>query len=267
MFKELFKFGEQESEKESDESREKKQSSKKHLKENIRPIIACIGTWDQFGEDNAISKAVREETNGLINNKNSASNRNVDYYGDPDDLKNKKYKNAGEGTYVISPLDNLDKFSQTFINCTGVVAAGFDKTTNENISFLSHEDPGFFLRNKKNKEQFIEDLKEMLKTLKEKSVEGTVDAAIFGGNYLESKEFQNNYIESVKLLSKEISEILEFEPIVITGPKETGGNDNIFYDNKNRRLYIIRPEVGKTATESFISSDIENQAKKWRSKK
>jgi hypothetical protein len=42
--------------------------------------------------------------------------------------------------------------------------------------------------------------------------------------------------------------------------------DDIYYDNKERRLYIVRPDVGNATTESFLPSDIEEQRKKWKGK-
>lgn len=105
----------------------------------------------------------------------------------------------------------------------------------------------------------------MLNEIKERSVEGTIDAVIFGGMYIKDwVRIQKDYLESVKLLTTEIKNILGFEPLVITGPKTVLGNDDVFYDNEHRRLYIIRPEVGDESTKSYWPSDIDKQKKKWK---
>lgn len=230
-----------------------------HLKEGVNPIIACIGTREQFKQDKEFDVYLKMTSN-------QSERQNVDYYGDPIELANQNFKNAGAYTYTISPVDNLDKFSEHFKNCTGLVVAGQDKKTGENISFASHQDPYYFLR-ERNKNVFMKDLKDQLEELKKRSKEGTIDAVIVGGNYLDPDaryNYQRDYLASIKLLSEETRQILGFEPVVMTGPKIVSGGDNIFYANGSRRLYIIRPEVGDRSSESFIHSDISAQERRWR---
>lgn len=243
------------------ESQESKNPLKsEHLKEGVRPIMAGIGTPDQFkshpGAEAEMFRNLRENKSGTLN---------VDYYGDPKNLAEQKFKNAGEYSYAISPVDNSNKFSKEFANCTGLVVTGQDKITGENISFLSHQDPKYFLDEMDNKKGgFLDDLRQRLNELKERSVEGTVDAVIVGGNYFKDEaKYKNYYLGSIKLLSEEALKILGFEPVVMTGPKGTSGRDNVYYDNEHRRLYIMRPGVGNATTESFVRSQIEDQEKKW----
>ena len=226
-----------------------------HLREGVSPIVACIGTSEQFENNPGI------ESEAFT--KSSLSNaHNVDYYKSPEQLKKQEFKNAGVDSYVISPVDNLDKFSEKFMDCTGVVIAGQDKETDESISFMSHQDPLYFLENS-GKEQFVKDLTERLNELKERSAARTIDAVVIGGNYIRNDdEFKTNYLKSIKLLSAKISEVLGFEPVIITGPKLKGGED-IFYNNKNRKLFIKRPHVGDRTSESFLPRDIEKKKKEW----
>lgn len=223
-----------------------------HLKEGVRPIIAAIGTPDDFAA-------------GLFYPYRAINSDNVNYYGSGKYFNNKGYKNAGPETYVISTIDTSNKHSERFANCTGLVVSGIDKETGENISLLSHQDPDYFLSQfrPENKDKLVEDLTERICELKARSVDRTIDALIVGGNYLEDEDFKEKYINSIKLLAKICKEILGFEPAVITGPKTGSGRDHIFYDNKNRRLYIIRPEVGNESTKSYLPSMIEEQEKKW----
>jgi len=226
--------------------------------------MACVGTFEQFfNEDNLENGFLKE----METRRNSHNIHNVDYYGKHEKLIRQGFKNAGEYSYVISNLDSLDKFSKSFRDCTGIIVAGQDQKTGKNISFLSHQDPQYFLSKETNKNEFIKDLKEQLINLKENSVDGTIDAVIVGGNYFkgrDKKEFRQNYLNSIELLAGWVKEILGFEPVVITGPKTgEGGYENIFYNNNGRHLYIIRPKVGDSSTEGFLLKDIKKQEKKW----
>jgi hypothetical protein len=243
---------------------EQKQDSYRpeHLEEGIRPIMACIGTFDQYKNYPEFKETFKD----------LQKIDNVNYYEDPADLAERNFKNAGRDSYVISPVDALDKFSRSLADCTGVVAVGRDKSTGENISFLSHQDPWYFLRpsyggGDQQKKRFLGDLETRLRELQTKSLGGTIDAVIVGGNWFKDpSDFEHGkYIESIKLLSAKIKEVLGFEPVVITGPKTIPGDDNIYYDNKHRRLYVLRPEVGKTSTENFSPNSIDVQEEKWQS--
>lgn len=267
FFKEI--FSSQEPEKITNPVESKNPLKSEHLKEGVNPIIASVATPEQVkkypGAEREIYTNIRLDESKT--NSDQLKTRNVNYYDDPTDLIIQNFKNRREWTYVISPIDKLDKFSMSFVNCTGLIATGREKETGENISFLSHEDPDHFLSRKERKIKFQNDLKERLEELKEKSTEGTVDVVIIGGNYFKNKrDYKNKYIDSITLLSEKVSKIFGFEPVVMTGPKTVGGMDNVYYDNEHRRLYIVRPEVGNGTTENFLSSDIKDQEKKWKEK-
>ena len=225
-------------------------SQQVHLKEGIPAIIACVGTHEQFGENPGAEEiAFRDRTPEI------PETYNVDYTKSPEGR-----------SYVISPISSSDKFSRGYGDCTGLVAAGRDKKNTENVSFLSHQDPKYFLSSEVNQNNFVSDLEQRLSELKQRCNEGTIDAVIVGGSYREEyPEFQKNYPDSIALLSKEVEKILGFEPMVMTGPKtqKKGGMESVFYQNKERRLYISRPEVGNASTESFVSSAVKDQEKKW----
>lgn len=236
-----------------------------HLKKGVKPIIACIGEPEHFYGSSGIEQEVFGNSSP---NQNKNSNRNVNYYEDLKTLAEQNFKNAGEYSYVISPIDSSNKFSKTFRNCIGLVVVGIDKNTSENISFLSHQDPSYFLESNSKSDKFVNDLREQLQELKERCAERTIDAVIVGGNYFRDedymdKKFAKNYLASIKLLGKETKDIFGFEPVVIAGPKRVTGEDHIFYDSENRRLYITRPEVAKESTKSYLPSDIKDKEKKW----
>jgi hypothetical protein len=107
--------------------------------------------------------------------------------------------------------------------------------------------------------------------MKERCKVGTLDAIIIGGrDYSDSdsdlaKKLSQEYVESIKFISTEVKKIFDFEPIVINGPKlpDTGEEgDDVYYDNANRRLYLLRPEVNKNVG-SFPASEIDKEKRKW----
>lgn len=118
--------------------------------------------------------------------------------------------------------------------------------------------------NQYRKNIFKRDLDLSLEEIKERCIEGTIDSVIFGGNYLEDPRSQKNYVESVKLVTKVVENVLGFEPLVMTGPKDNIEKDNVFYNNDNRQLYIIRDNSdGDFSVKSFYPSEINEQYKKW----
>lgn len=244
-----------------DHSESKDALHSEHLKEGVSPIVACVGTPEHFQEEIDSEKG-KIETSVL----NGGESLNLVFGEDPENLTKMDIKNAGRKSYLISPVNNLSKFSKSFVNCTGLVVAGRDKRTGEDISLMSHQSPDYFLSSKENEKTFSNDLGQRLKELKERCEDGTIDAVVVGGN-LSKKE---NYSNSIKLLSKEVTEVLGFEPVIMTGPKAAPKitenidfKENIFYDNRHRRLYIIRPKVSEESTQSFVRSRIEEQQEKW----
>jgi hypothetical protein len=274
MFENFFSFAKKD-EKKAEPARSSANALKsEHLNKDTQPIIACIGTIYDFKENSdIIRKIYRPDDNDTI--------ENVDYFAKHEDLVERDFKNAEDRSYVISPVNGKDKISRTFENCTGAAVSGSDKKTGKNISFLSHQDYRYFLPNKffpvhPHADRFVEDMERQMSVLKEQCIPGTIDAVIFGGNYAigdEKKdrwaEIQSNeafrvaHVRSIDLLASKISEVLGFEPVVITGPKTGGGDDEVYYDNENRRLYIIRPSVGDSSAESYLPKDIKKQEEKW----
>lgn len=219
--------------------------------------MVAVGTYEDFGMRSYL-KAFPE---GVENN----PKHEVDFKGSPEELKKGNFLNGGHETYVFSPLDGLDKYSREFFDCTVLVVAGVDKNTGENISWLSHQDPKKFLTDKK--EDFIRDLRQRLLEAKEACEPGTIDATLVGGNYFskylhrEKPLHKKNYLDSVSLLSGEVEKVLGFKPRIINGPKETGGHDSVYFDNKNKRLYLMRVKVNSQIN-SFTRDDISDKEDK-----
>jgi hypothetical protein len=221
----------------------------KHLKEGVKPIVACVGSYHEN-----------------INQDKKENAKDIDYFSNKKDLDSNNFKNAGELTYVISEIDDRDKFSSSFRNCTGVVVSGIDKETSKNISFLSHQHPGSFLYSSEGNAQFRVDLDSQIKKLKDRCLPASIDSVIFGGNYIQnSSKHEKSYLESIKFLSSRIKNALDFVPIVITGPKIFSSAEDVFFDNKNKRLYISRPGVGNKSTEPYNPDSIKDKEQEWKS--
>jgi len=225
-----------------------------HLKEGVQPIIACIESLEDFNRDydKTLQKVTAISTSGS---------------GTIETLREKNFLFAANGCYMISPINSENKISDGYIMCTGIVATGIDAKTGKNISFLSHQYPGAFLSQGKDSEQFSRDLQQRLLELKQKCVPNSVDIVIVGGQYTEFDDSQKQYKDSIGFLTEKIKEIFDFEPVVITGPKkddwEKGFDEKVICDTQNRRLYIIRPNVGDSSSESYLPKQIDQQSQKW----
>jgi hypothetical protein len=236
-----------------------------HLHEGIKSIIACIDVSDDPHDEKKFGKF--EE---LVFSDNVHNIENVNYSAKPEMLKETNFKNAGEQTYIISTIDDANKFSKTLRNCTGIVVAGQDKETGKDISFMSHEDPETFVQSENGSESFARDLRSRLLEIKERCVPETIDAIIAGGNYFANvysekydKKRRDTYSDSVALLSREIKDAFGFEPVVITGPKAFPGSEHIFYNNAERQLHILRPRTGDETSESYLPKDFAEQEERW----
>jgi len=244
-----------------------------HLNSEFKPIIG--GIYDRNNLD--------QQTDELLDNfkKNGEF---VNFVAKEKELKEGNLLNNGTETYVISPCDSLDKYSLSYLDCTGVVASGVDKITGKNISFMSHQNPEVFLREEDTKQKFKKDLSETIDKLIALSEPNSVDVVIFGGQYeRQSHDVPDDkfrlgidsiddymegpyslYLKSVKFLNFNLSKKLGFSPVVVTGPNDNFNSLNnttsVYFDNENRRLYLIRPkqEVSKK-NEPFVASNVEQQ--------
>ncbi len=103
---------------------EKNTLKSEHLKEGVKPIMACI-----FDDENPSERRAFE----ALDQERALS---VDYFFRDETMHEKELTNAGEKTYVISPNNEQDKFSYGYKNCTGVVVVGRSKENGKEISFM-----------------------------------------------------------------------------------------------------------------------------------
>ncbi len=221
-------------------------------------IMACIGPVEAFSDN---------ERNELFYD---AEAEYVNYEGTPERLHELGQKNAGYNSYVISRVGPENKHSGGYLNCTGFAVVGVDRETNQNISILSHEDPASFLV--KDKQRFSEDVSSVLGEFMSRVKPDTVDAVIFGGDYLSDKAYTgtggtraDDYRASIKQLRKILRPLIHKEPEVVIGPLTEADEVDAALDTKNRRLYLVRPvQFGDPNTDiSFKALDVENVAQEW----
>lgn len=178
---------------------------------------------------------------------------------------------GGYASYVISTLDNSNKYSENFDPCIGLVVAGIEKDNNRRLSFMIHSEPQSILFDQKKK--FTEDLKKRLEEMHKKCRPGTFDAVIFGGEYDKEVAYnfplaENEYAEAINLFGENIKKVLGFEPMVYNGPKITKDRkvrtfDDAYYDNENRRLYLVRPTIHPKIG-AFLPSEVKAHESKWK---
>ena len=238
------------------DSEPQQQNLYEHLAEGYRPIIASVGTAAEHAS--AVSEIKNIKENGS----------NVDYELSREELQKSDLKNAGRGTYVISPVDEKLKFTEGLSICTSFVAVGREKESGKEISFITHQDPTRMLH--EDRESFQNHLKGQLLELKERCIEGSIDVAISGGDYFEN-DVWHDYERVVGLLESVTQENLGFSPLIICGPKEYLGKeyngDNVYFDTQKRRLFVMRPEGEIHHNEVFSPSQLGQMIRKWNEEK
>ncbi|MFA6355055.1 MAG: hypothetical protein WCW65_01355 [Candidatus Paceibacterota bacterium] len=244
-----------------------------HLNKEFKPIIG--GIYDRNNLD--------PQTDILLDNfkKNAEF---VNFEAKEKERNDRNLLSNGSETYVISPCDSLDKYSTSYLDCTGVVASGVGKLTGKNISFMSHQNPEVFLRDDETKKKFKKDLSDSIDKLIASSVPGSVDVVIFGGQYeRDSHDIPEDnfrlgidniddymegpyslYLKSIKFLNYNLSQKLRFSPVVMTGPNDnfysSSNATSVYFDNEKRRLYLIRPkQEASKKNEPFMASNVEQQ--------
>lgn len=225
-------------------------------------IKACIGTYNSFDSDS-------------WENFISLDAVNVDWRGNLEEQRNTGQKNSGKiGEYIISNIDDNNKKSYGYINCTGLVVSGISKETGKNISLLTHQNPLATLYEAK--EIFTQHLNNSLSEFMGKIDTKTVDAVVFGGNFFQERPLKEGrgtlaeeYIGSVRQLEEILEKHTDISPQVIIGPNmDFLGEIDVAFDTKNKRLYIVRSDqpIHQNSTGSFPTSSVERESKKWETK-
>lgn len=208
-----------------------------HLASGFESIMICVDDVDHY-DDSLMGMAER-----------------VDYY--KNESGQSGYFQAKDRGYVISAIDKESKYTDKLFCCTSIIAVGIDRETGDNISFLTHQDT--FTINKDG--NFDNDIKRRLEELKSRSVNGSMDIVLVGGNT--DDEVSYLYTDTISKLSEQIEGVSGFKPVVV-GPKSVGYlYDNVLFDTKNRRVYLMRPPMYRVHNDTFRSDDLDEVAESW----
>lgn len=252
-----------------------------HLDPQFKPIIG--GIYDRNNLD--------KETIDFLNNFKKNADF-VDFKHKKNDLIKNNMHGLGDLKYVISDCSDINKYSLSYLDCTGYIVSGVDKVTGKNISIISHQNPESFLRDTEVKSSLKNDINKSLDELISRSIPGSIDAVLIGRQKesfsydVPEENFRygidsideymkgpyDDYIKSIKFIGHTISQKLGFSPVVMTGP-----NDNfrtkehsldVYFDNENRRVYMLRPEQNKSIkNEPFVAPEVEDQTEKIKNAK
>ncbi len=207
-----------------------------HLEKEQDAIIACLNCLD---EEKKILQQF-EKKQALF----------LDYELSQEEMKLRNILGK-EKYFLISPVDQSDKYSRDFNVCYGLVVVGREKDSNKNISFMTHQVPSSLYD-----EEAQQEIESKIKEIQTRSQKGSVDAVIFGGatNYSEDKEFRNmlekDYKKDIKYFSDFLKEQLSFSPIVISHQNQIMSErkdegelyQHIYFDNSKRKLYIFKSQ-------------------------
>ncbi len=188
----------------------------------------------------------------------------VDFYGSMAEFRDLNITNQGLGTYVISECDENDKYSEKYYDCTGIIIAGKSSISDQQVSLLSHQNPEIFLGNYR--DQFSEDIEDHCRYIRRSVDKNTLDIVIFGGqqDYYNPEEAKI-YKQSITFLSTLLKKELGIKPTILTGPKVQDGFTSVYYNTKQRHIYLVRPYNTKNTSvnQSYQLQDYTQKAKKW----
>jgi hypothetical protein len=216
-----------------------------HLKSPELAIQTCIGSVDTYQD------SLPEYFGDLPFTKDFSDDPaidNIDFTSSDAVKETRGQLSQGESTFVISGINSLNKLSLDFYDCTGLIAVGKDKKTGENKSFACHCPP--YSKPSLEKEEYKKlqsDLLDRLIQLRLMSEEGTVDVVVLGGLTIGDSNYacgSDEYKFMMDLYKSCVTTSLGFNPISVGGPKLdliVGGSDHVYFDNKTRRLYLLRP--------------------------
>ena len=228
---------------------------------DVMPATVHIMDWTKNNKElEVIKKGIKDGIN------------NVDFEnGDFDALEKEGFKHSGPGSYLISPIKEGNWSSERYFNCTGVWVIGTDAKTGKEISFLTHQDPAYFIDGGPDKtEKFSQELSASLKELEARSKKGTIEVLILGGNYninAEGKkgDYQHrHYKESIKKLEKIVQNTLGFNPKVLAGPNNNVGSEMIVtVETQKRKVWIERNKQPAEFDASFQASEFDKKEREW----
>ncbi len=198
----------------------------------------------------------------------------LDYDGsDLEKLEKEGFKHAGYLSYLISPLAERNWFSDHYINCTAVVGMGRDAATGKELSFLSHQDPNFFINSgPENAARFAADMASSLEELRSRAQEGSVEVLLMGGDFStqavktpddKTATCRTQYIASIKVLREVVQKTLGFDPKVLAGPNNSKGETIVTVQTQGRKVWVERGKQDAIFDQPYQANQLEEMESKW----
>lgn len=231
--------------------------AREHLKEGVPHIVFSLIKLKEGGGGERWIQNVNNEQDKEEIRKIETGGQNVGEY-------------SVDGPKFYLRLNALDKYSLHYRNCIGMVFVGTSKQSGKEISFITHMNATGFDSNDTYREQvekFDEVLNQGIQKLQTSAEIGTIDAVIFGG-----ADWDSSYKKIIDRYSKKITNVLGFDPVVLTGP---GGYDSedtkdkvhpstdVYLDTQGRKIYILRRETPNEENDNpfFASRNINKEEK------
>ena len=192
--------------------------------------------------------------------------------GDFESLEESGFKHAGPESYIISPISENNWYSEHYFDCTAVVAIGRDADTGKEISFMSHQDPSYFVDGGEDKEKdFSRKLSDSLKELQGRSQKDTVEVLLLGGNFnptYSGKDYKHqHYKQSIEKLRRIVQDEMGFDPKVLAGPNNDVGSETIItVETQKRKVWIERSKQPSEFDESFQANELDDKIEEWSKK-
>jgi len=232
-----------------------------HLREGI-PVIS--GEIVDTAKGNPELEALRERMD------EDGETHWVDFEGgDLEALEAEGFKDAGVESYLISPIGERSWFSDRYMSCTGVIAIGRDATTGKELSFLSHQDPNYFVEGDKDKrETFSRALDDSLKELGTRAEKDSIEVLLVGGNFNPAASVRDythdQYKKSIQKLRQIIQQSMGFDPKVLTGPNYSVGSETVVVvETQKRKVWIDRDKQPSEFDQPYQANDVDEVEKKW----
>ena len=232
------------------------------LREDIMPINRQIVNINESDVELESIQEQMEEDEAVVHW--------VDFEGgDLDEMKKNGFKHDGISSYLISPISERDWFSDHYFDCTAAVVIGRDANTGREISFLSHQDPNYFVDGGEAKaKKFSQEMSDSLEELKARSEEGTVEVSFLGGNFsttTQDEKYQHHhYKKSIETLRQIVQDSLGFDPRVLTGPNNNIGSETVItVETQKRKAWVERSKQADEFNQVYQANMIDEEEKKW----
>lgn len=166
--------------------------------------------------------------------------------------------------FVASDITSDDQFSDRYYNCGGVVVVGYDPVEKKNVNFITHHNPEQLLKNQEVFQAFLSVLSEKMDVILKRSLSGTVDVCLFGGNLFTDAHYEEDYYKMQKTIAHFFKNKYEIAPDYLTGPNLTPRQAHFGFLNSERELCaIVDKQPDENLYAPFSGALFEARFRQW----